>query len=1402
MTRKQLAWVLCAMVLLCSCTFAQTISATLQGSVVDPGDAAVPGATLELKNVATGAVRTTTTTAEGVFRFNSVVPAIYNLNIKASAGFKASTVNDINISASEVHELGKIKLTMGAVTEEVSVTAAATPVQTTSSENSKLVDSTQVSNLALKGRDVFAILALIPGVNPGNAYLSQGSGETASNSAMGNVSINGGISGTTNFTVDGITAMDPGQNGGPDYAPNIDAIAEVRVLTTNYQAEYGRNSAGVISIVTKGGGQEFHGGASANKRHEMFNAKSFFTNLGSSNGGVKPQYRFFVWNYNVGGPVYIPHLFNTQKKRLFFFWSQEYTRQKPGPRNGYANVPNANQLKGDFSYYTDGNYRFTANTLRNPVSGAYITPWGGTGTYNGSQNFAQFSSSFDAQSEKWGQAMLAFMPKPNLCNAASGTSDGNPWNGILSGTAGSNLISPTNCPSFITSQPSSLSTGNIDAQGGPGTGNNNTRNYYWSFQGTHPRRNDSGRVDINLTSKLTSWVRYTHDYDNDGTAATLPEKDSTGAFTPEQIWHPNPGHGFGVGITYTVSPTMVNEFTFGKSYNTWSYYPNDESQLNRANMLNPPTFDDFATDPKFVADTNLPRAGMSPGHQNFANYVPGSVSFGGSLWGETTINPSNCGGYCPYTNYSDIYSFSDNLSKVIGKHNVKAGLYVERTGKVQYNQTGTYLGQYNFGGGNALMQQDSLDGYVNAYLGNMQNYQEGQRAIGNYWLSEYEAFIQDNWRVSKRLTLDLGARFYHMPPAQNLNDNSAEFIRSTYNAAAAERVLWPYCTVATTIASCPANTQAAKYQYAWDKVGNPTGAIGTGQGGAGNMYPGNLIGTLVPYQYNGLAAGGYTAGAATDPFTGMQVNTAGNPNVPYSQFTTQWLAWTPRIGLAWDVFGDGKTAIRTGFGIFLNRGMFNQIMGSQSGGANAGASPVNVNRQIFFAPVSAITTSPLAYKNGTPAANNLVAGLSPYGMTNLEGAQHIESTYNGSLGFQQNLGYSTILEASWVFTLRRHGGYNSNQLGLSNLGNQPTNTLYNEYNTAWASPLTAYMDQPTNTPGCSVCSGLPGNGSGRNLSSDYFRPIQGYGNIIYNDASGTSDYHALQAQIRRNFTRRLSYQLSYTWNKVMAGADRNGVIGFTDKFRSWGPSFQPTPHVIAINYVYQTPPIAAKLGFRPLSWVTDDWQISGITQWRSNIMTGYPGVSVTSGSNSTNLNTPNWTGTTNEGANNIALGSPELVSHEVSYTTLGGSPTAASLQGNINGTPGDAIFNLSSVMRPFPCSAAPAANMRLGIGQNFECFGNTGPGSLFPIPHTHLDNWDMTFTKRFPIKGEHRSLEFRAEMYNIFNHTQFTGANLSQSYDWKTWRDTGVLVPQTGSAGRYNGTVEPRLMSMNIRFTF
>ena len=156
--------------------------------------------------------------------------------------------------------------------------------------------------------------------------------------------INGGGQDRVGFTVDGVSDLNTGGEHIMDYEPTMDTIAEIRVLTTNYQAEFGRKSGGTIAVVTKGGGQEFHGTAYVNKRHEMFNANTFFNH---QNNTPKSIYRFFVYGYTIGGPVYIPKHFNTQKKRLFFFFSQEYTKQKPATSTGTTGVPTS-----DINYLT------------------------------------------------------------------------------------------------------------------------------------------------------------------------------------------------------------------------------------------------------------------------------------------------------------------------------------------------------------------------------------------------------------------------------------------------------------------------------------------------------------------------------------------------------------------------------------------------------------------------------------------------------------------------------------------------------------------------------------------------------------------------------------------------------------------------------------------------------------------------------------------------------------------------------------------------------------------------------------------------------------------------------------------------------------------------------------------
>ena len=366
------------------------ISGNIMGTVVDPGDASVPGVDVQIKDVATGTIHKFTTANEGIFRFNNIPPGTYFLTAKVQ-GFKTYTQQDINLASAETRDLGKIQLSLGSLTEEVSVVATATAVQTASSEKSSLVDGNQLSQIAIKGRDLMAMLNLVPGV------VSTGAGEAASESSIGGVNVNGGGTSRTNFTVDGIIDLDTGSNGTTHFNPNMDSVAEVRVLTSNFQAEFGRMASGSISVITKGGGQSFHGSGWWTWRHEQFNAKNFFENF---NNQPKSIYRYHVRGFSVGGPIYVPKLWNTNKQKLFFFLSQEYTKQRPATQLGYANMPTALERGGDFSQSVDQNGKMIQlldPTSRNPIPGNIIPK-------------TQISAA--------GLAFLNYLPMPNRCGAS------------------------------------------------------------------------------------------------------------------------------------------------------------------------------------------------------------------------------------------------------------------------------------------------------------------------------------------------------------------------------------------------------------------------------------------------------------------------------------------------------------------------------------------------------------------------------------------------------------------------------------------------------------------------------------------------------------------------------------------------------------------------------------------------------------------------------------------------------------------------------------------------------------------------------------------------------------------------------------------------------------------------
>src|SRR6185437_1373375 len=224
----------------------QTVSGSVVGLVLDPANAVIPNASIMLTDKDTGSVRTVSTDAQGTFRVLNVNPSTYSLNIRAS-GFKNFNEASVTVAVNETRDLGRINLEIGSASETVTVTAEVQSVQLSSSEKSQAINGGQLADVTLRGRDMFGYMKLIPGVVDNSAGTTNaGNRDVTSPNAIRGITINGNTS-ALNFTVDGITDMDTGSNSTIHYEPNVDAIQEMKVLTSNYQAEFGRNSGGTIT---------------------------------------------------------------------------------------------------------------------------------------------------------------------------------------------------------------------------------------------------------------------------------------------------------------------------------------------------------------------------------------------------------------------------------------------------------------------------------------------------------------------------------------------------------------------------------------------------------------------------------------------------------------------------------------------------------------------------------------------------------------------------------------------------------------------------------------------------------------------------------------------------------------------------------------------------------------------------------------------------------------------------------------------------------------------------------------------------------------------------------------------------------------------------------------------------
>jgi hypothetical protein len=882
--------------------------------------------------------------------------------------------------------------------------------------------------------------------------------------------VNGGVGGQIILNLDGAASQDSG-NLNPGYiSPSMDTIGEVKLLVSNYTAEYGGRTGGQLTLITKNGTPQFHGTAYYYWRHEMFNANEFFNNKLNVQ---KTRYRYQNPGGTIGGPLIIPGTnFNKGRTKLFFFFSYDVLKNRNTVDNTYT-MPSALERAGDFSQTV------TTAGVQVPI----FDPLTGQ-AFPGNKIPANRISSA-------GQAMLNLFPLPDPLGLS---------------------LDPTGQRRF---------------------------NYRAILPQNRPLDDKILRVDYNPTSKMMTYARLLQDYQAvDGYAGTVgPVGGGWGQFP--HSYHVQAAGAVGT-IVYTINPNMVNEFSYGVTRGKQGVNPLDTATSTATGGTK--TYEDNLLPLKGAngQPISLPRINQG---SNVLNLLP-QVSFG--LPSGFTAQSSGQGisgtpafGHdprWPFVGTDMVQSITDKITWVKGAHNVKAGIYIERMARnVSVYSTYNTAGSYYFGSDRGA-PGDTNYAYSNALIGSIFAYgDDNKKQVNHARYTQTEWFVQDTWKVSRRLTLDLGMRFYRVGDLYSKGGTLGLFDEKSYDKSKAGQLIFP--------------------------------ALVNGQKAAINP----VTGTVFPYVRQGtFDTASYPAGGI--PFSGIK-------QYDSHFFNTPPIRLGPRAGFALDVFGNGKTALRGGFGITVGRNWTVDNIGATGAGQGPLAAPPN-----FQAPIVLYTDFPsLASSRTTIFTPQTVVG----GSQNEE----TQTTYNWSFGVQQEIARGMVLDVSYVGNALRHG------YGQAIDGNAvaPYTTW-----TPSTGPVAAFRD-PTSSGFYST-----------NLIRSMVR-YSGFQNIPIWTYIGTNSYNSLQVQLNRRVGK-LQWNANYTFSRTITYA-----------FNQWvntqlGKNIQNRPHAVNFNMGYDVPLFASLKSNAFAKAALDGWHINGNG-------TIYSGTPYTVSCGAQNAPIGYWTGT-------------------------------------------------------------------------------------------------------------------------------------------------------------------------------
>lgn len=1227
--------VICALALLVGLAWGQGIFATLTGVVSDPTGALVKGAKVTLTDAISGSVRETETNGDGYYTFASVPVGKYNVSIEAS-GFENYKATGIELGGAEKRNLN-VNLVVGSTSQTVEVSAeVAQMVTTDSAEKSYTLEAKELQNLVQIGSDSAEYIKIMPGfaVQNGSSNKANYTGEVIGINANGDAGSQSPLNNASSYNGLPGNSLDITMDGAHVADPGCDCDTPVNP-NSDFLQEFrvlasnfsAENQKGPILITSV----TRAGGA---KLHGsgFFSARNYALNANDwlNNDSVpvapKPANKYYYPGGSIGGKVPKTH------DKLFFFAGFEYYYQVLDTGLLRSTVPTPGMLGGNFS---TSELEKIGNANQGYDTGGGSTPVGTACSSTG-----------------------AYLPCLNQ-NALKG------FGGTPDGKGGYNVQIPTG---YLNSNMLAL----MKLYPAPNADPNANGGYNYIKSAIFNQNNTQfvTREDYNISNSTKLFVRYNYQKETQQFPVGLWWRQSDQVPYPSPIEGKNRSYSISGSLTHVFSPSMTNETVVAY---TLVKFPN-----------------------VFANPSAVNRSTVGYGVQGlFKNGVAQIPSFGGTGGNGEAALVFNPGGFeaggASQGLYANKYmpSVSDTVTKVIGTHTLKGGFFWEWIRNVQpaNNNTNGYL-QFVSGSDPLYTSGDS---YADEVLGIASNYNEATKnRLNDIAYNTLDFFVQDDWKATRRLTINVGLRFSHLQPwYDRLNDGFAIFNLGAYTAGGG--------------AAC-------------------TGAP-----------------TFCGYEWHAM-----------------------NSSVPLSGYPTRSLFYQPRLGAAYDLFGNSKTILRGGWGrYYFHTGQFTSGLDASAGVKSTGFSNQialsgTTSQPILVNPLPAALASQAPWSS---AAGN--AGLDTVNFSaNPSGPAAVDGTDN-KMGYTDNWNFTVSHQLPW-----------SSLFEVAYIGNRSEDLSSGGNGGSLGSGGGGFATYNINLiPVGAMLSSKNGGVDPNTLNTANFYPIQGYSDLNVTTNNGRANYNALQAtwaRTRGHYTLDLNYTYSKAEGVVNDGSGR--AVDIFDINKSIGVLPNSRKHLF--NAVYSVDLPTSHSINKYAGGFVNGWQVSGILQLQSG---------------------PNLTAYQNQ---NFGM----------SYVGTAANNGVAVVPGTTFALNDKSLLGTTEIQLNPIVTCNPTSGLKAHQYINGDCFaapsqvGQNGPFVLPAIYGPMYFNWDMALFKNFAIT-ESQKLQFRFNFYNWLNHPlwSFNGNNLGLTFQQDS---TGAFSQSNSTFGYTTQKQGHRIIEMGVKYYF